>query len=69
MGRDIEQPALPSDGNLGKTGDFAHHAVMGHKQKPPAPLGHDHAAIGQEAEGPGVVQAAGNPHEGEIGLL
>jgi hypothetical protein len=64
MQRDIEQAALPAGDDLGQAFDRfrIEFVILADDAQPSGALGHQHAAVGQEGHGPGVLQAA---HEGD----
>jgi hypothetical protein len=56
---DIEQPALARRPDLRHPGQRRRQlAVLADKAQPAGPFGHQHAAVGQEGESPGIDEAA-----------
>ena len=58
MERDVEQPALTQLAHRGHTGNGLRGelAVLTHDAQPSRPLRHQHAAVGQERETPGMLE-------------
>jgi hypothetical protein len=65
MQRYVEQPALTHFAHPWYAGDGprVEFAVRSHDAQPPRPLGHEHAAIGQEGEAPRMFEPLREGHE------
>src|SRR3970282_855927 len=71
MERDIHQPALAVDGDLGQAGNGLKIAPAGPPDdaEPPRPFGDEHPAVGQEGEAPRVLETLDYLHDAKGMLL